>query len=274
MEHIINLWRPILEIGFIWLFIYFTIRIFQGTRALQVLIGLAFFAIVFNLSKWLELNTISWFLNKLAAVGFISFIILFQPELRRALARVGQNTFFSPFLKKGGTVDEIVEACNRMSKIRRGALIAIEREMSLQQYLESGIPLDAKVSAELLITIFAPNAPIHDGAVIIQGDRIAGSGALFPLSQNLSLARTLGTRHRAAIGITEETDAVCIVASEETGSISVSVYGKLTGDLDEDGLRRVLKSLFRPDENRNKFLEFLQNKIRLVPKAERSQSDL
>ncbi len=273
-EYLLSFWKPILEIGFIWFLIYSLIRLFQGTRAVQVLVGLIFFAFFFNLSKVLDLTTVNWVLNKLVAVGVIGFLIIFQPELRRALARVGQNAFFSPFLKKGGTIDEAVEACIRMSKIRRGALIAIEREIALQHYLESGVSLDAKVSAELLITIFAPNAPIHDGAVIIQGDRIAGCGALFPLTQDPTVMKTMGTRHRAAIGLTEETDAVCIVVSEETGGISVSVYGKLTRDLDEDGLRRVLKSLFRPDERRNKFLEFLQNKVRLVPKSQRGETDL
>lgn len=267
IQYVVQLWKPILEIAFIWGLIYSLIRFFQGTRALQVLTGLVVFSILFHVSKILELNTVSWVLNKLVAVGVLTFIILFQPEIRRALARVGQNTFFSPFLKKGGTIDEIVEACVRMAKIQRGALLAIEREVRLQSYLESGVQLDAKVSAELLITIFAPNAPIHDGGVIIQGDRISGCGALFPLSQNTQIAKALGTRHRAGIGLTEETDAVCVIVSEETGAISVSVYGKLTRDLDEEGLRRVLKSLFRPDESRSKFFEFLQNKIGLVPKA-------
>ncbi len=226
------------------------------------------FAVLFNLAKFLGLNTIEWVLGNLLQVGVLAFVVLFQPELRRVLARIGQNAFFSSFLKKGGTIDEIVEASQRMSKIRRGALIAIEREVGLQNYFETGIPIDAKVSAELLITIFAPNAPIHDGAVVIQGNRIAACGVLLPLTQSPVVAKTLGTRHRAAIGLTEETDAVCIVVSEETAAISVSVYGKLTRDLDEEGLKRVLKSLFQPDEkSRGKILDFLQNKVSLVPKS-------
>lgn len=275
MEIPMSVWKPVLEIGFIWFLIYFLIRFFQGTHALQVLTGLVVFALLFSIAKFFSLNTIEWILQGVLQVGVLAFVIVFQPEIRRALARLGQNTFFSPFLKKGGTIDEIAEACQRMSKIQRGALIVIEREVGLQNYLESGIALDAMVNAELLITIFAPNAPIHDGAVVIQGNRIAACGVLLPLTQNPTVAKTLGTRHRAAMGLTEETDAVCIVVSEETSAISVSVYGKLTRDLDEEGLKRVLKSLFQPDEKtQGKLFEFLQNKVRLIPKPKGKPEDL
>lgn len=258
------LWKSILEISFIWVLIYFMIRFVQGTRAFQVLTGLIILVIIFNVAKILELSTINWVLTKLFAVGVLAFLILFQPELRRGLARIGQNTMFNPFLKKGGTVDELAEACQRMSKMKRGALIAIERDTGLKNYIESGIPLDAKVTSELLLTIFATNTPTHDGGVVIEGDRIASAGSLFPLSQDPTLPRILGTRHRAAIGLTEETDAVCVVVSEETGAISVSVYGKLTRDLDEEGLRRVLKSLFHPEERGKAFLESVQQRFRFT----------
>lgn len=260
----IVLWKTLLEIGFIWILIYFLIRFLQGTRAVQVLSGLILLMVLFNVAKILELSTINWVLTKLFAVGVLAFLILFQPELRRGLARIGQNTIFNPFLKKGGTVDELVEACQRMSTMKRGALIAVEREAGLKNYIESGIPVDAKISSELLITIFASNTPTHDGAVVIEGDRISSAGSLFPLSQNPNLPRTLGTRHRAAIGLTEETDAVCVVVSEETGAISVSVYGKLTRDLDQEGLRRVLKSLFRPEERGKVFLDYVQQRFRFT----------
>ncbi len=267
--HSLILWKSVLEISFIWVLIYFMIRFLQGTRAIQVLTGLIILVLIFNVAKILELSTINWVLTKLFAVGVLAFLILFQPELRRGLARIGQNTIFNPFLKKGGTVDEVVEACQRMSKIKRGALIAIEREAGLKSYIESGIPLDAKISAELLTTIFTTNTPTHDGAVIIEGDRIASAGSLFPLSQNPTLARSLGTRHRAAIGLTEETDAVVVVVSEETGAISVSVYGKLTRDLDEEGLKRVLKSLFRPEERGKAFVDYVQQRFRFTTFAKR-----
>ena len=245
---LLSLWRPILEILFIWILLYSLIRFFQGTRAMQVLMGLVILAILFNIAKALELNTINWVLTKLFAVGVVAFLIIFQPELRRALARIGQNTMFGPFLKKGGTVDEVVQACEHLSRSKIGALLAIERDVGLKNYIESGLLIDAKLSAELLITLFFPNTPTHDGGAIIQGERVAVCGSLFPLSQNPELSRSLGTRHRAAVGLTEESDAVCVVISEETGSISVSVYGKLTRDLDEEGLRRVLTNLFRSPE--------------------------
>lgn len=268
MSHsFIFLWRPILEIVFIWILIYSMIRFFQGTRAMQVLMGLVILAIIFNIAKVLELNTINWVLTKLFAVGVVAFLIIFQPELRRGLARIGQNTIFGPFLKKGGTIDEVVQACEHLSRNKVGALIAIEREIGLNNYIESGLALDARVSAELLITLFFPNTPTHDGGVIIQGQRIASSGSLFPLSQNPQLSRSLGTRHRAAVGITEESDAVTVVVSEETGSVSVSVYGKLTRDLDSEALRRVLTNLFRAPEKAKGWNQIWQLELRNIMTA-------
>jgi len=258
MDFLFLILKPLIEVLFIWALIFYMIRFFQGTRAIQVLMGLVILAVIFNIAKVLELNTINWVLTKLFAVGVVAFLIIFQPELRRALARIGQNTFMTSFLKKGGTIDELVQACEHLSMNKTGGLIAIERDVGLKNYIESGIGLDAKVGAELLITLFTPNTPTHDGGVIIVGDRIASCGSLFPLSQSTGLARSLGTRHRAAIGLTEETDAVCVVVSEETGQISVAVYGKLTRALDGDGLKRVLLSLFKPVESRQTIKEFLE----------------
>lgn len=263
LNFFMEIWRPILEILFIWALLYFVIRLFQGTRALQVLMGLVVLAIIFNIAKVLELNTINWVLTKLFAVGVVAFLIIFQPELRRALARIGQKTVMGSFLKKGGTVDEIIQACEHLSRHRVGGLVAIERDVGLRNYIESGISLDAKVGAELLITLFAPNTPTHDGGVIIQGDRVAACGSLFPLSQTADLARSLGTRHRAAVGLTEETDAVCIVVSEETGGISVAVFGKLTRDLDGDGLRRLFQSLFKAEEAKTTLRDFIERNWRI-----------
>ena len=266
MESILFFWRPTLEILFIWILLYSLIRLFQGTRAVQVLMGLLILAIIFNIAKVLELNTINWVLTKLFAVGVVAFLIIFQPELRRALARIGQNTMFGTFLKKGGTVDEVVHASEHLSRNKIGGLIAIERDMGLKNYIESGLSLDARVSAELLISLFFPNNPTHDGGVIIQGERLASSGCLFPLSQNPQLARSLGTRHRAAVGLTEETDAVAVVISEETGAISVSVYGKLTRDLDGEALRRVLTNLFRPSERQQQWTDYWQKSWKALVK--------
>jgi diadenylate cyclase len=258
MELLAVMWRPVLEILFIWLLIYNLFRFFEGTRAINVLIGLILLAVIFNIAKFMGLNTINWVLTKLFAVGVLAFLIIFQPELRRGLARIGQNTFFGGFLKKGGTVDELIQACEYLSRNRIGAIIAIERDMGLKNYIELGIALDAKVSADLLITLFAPNTPTHDGGVIIQNDRISACGALFPLSLDMDLARHLGTRHRAAIGLTEETDAVCVVVSEERGTISIAAEGKLTKNLEGDALRNYLVGLFKPAEKRKTLMEFLE----------------
>lgn len=263
MEHLASMWRPVLEILVTWILVYNLIRFFQGTRALQALMGLVILAIVFNIAKVLQLHMVNWVLTKLFAVGVVAFLIIFQPELRRALVRIGQQTIFTSYLKKGGTVDEIVQACEHFSRNRTGALIAIEREMGLKAYIENAILLDAHVTFELLTTLFAVNTPTHDGGVIIQGDRIAACGALFPLSQNMDLARSLGTRHRAAIGLTEETDAVCVVVSEETGTISASVYGKLTRDLDPGGLRRVLTGLFKAPAGKKTFRDMVKENFRV-----------
>jgi len=259
MELLLSLWRPVLEVLFIWMLVYSLIRFFQGTRAFQVLMGLVILAVIFNIAKILGLNTINWVLTKLFAVGVLAFLIIFQPELRRALARIGQNTFLSGYLKKGGTVDELIQACESLSRNRTGALIALERDIGLRNYIESGMILDARVSQELLLTLFHTGTPTHDGGAIIVGDRIAACGALFPLSQNQEIPRALGTRHRAAIGLTEDTDAVCVIVSEETGNISVAVHGKLTRDLDADGLNKVLTNLFRaPAAARSPALEFIE----------------
>ncbi len=258
MEILFTIWRPILEILFIWALAYYLLRFFQGTRAMQVIMGLIILALFFNIAKLLQLNTIHWVLTKLFAVGVVAILIIFQPELRRALARIGQNTFSGGFLKKGGTIDELVQACEYLARNRTGALIAIERETGLKNYIESGIIMDAKVGQELLITLFAPNTPTHDGGVIIVGDRIASCGALFPLSQNTELSRFLGTRHRAGLGLTEESDAVCVIVSEETGGISIAVQGKLTRNLNVEDVKRVLMGIFRPLPSKSAIKEFLE----------------
>lgn len=254
-------WRPALEILIIWAVVYAMLRLIQGTRTVQLLAGLIIFALVFQAAKLLGLDTISWVFSKLFAFGMIAFLILFQPELRRALARIGQTTIWRGFLQRGGLFDEVINACEALSRTHTGALIVIEREVGLKNYIETGVLLDAQISEEMVRTVFGKTSPLHDGAMIIQGGRIASCGSLLPLTQNPEVSKTMGTRHRAAIGLTEETDAVVIVLSEETGNMSVSVYGKLTQNLDGESLRRVLKSLFVPEEPRGLaygFLKFLR----------------
>jgi diadenylate cyclase len=257
-----SFWRPLIEILFIWVLIYSVIRFFQGTRAMQVLLGLVILVVIFLAAKFFELNSIIWVLSKVFAVGVVAFLIIFQPEMRRVLARIG-TTMPSGFLSKGGTIDEVIRACDHMSRHRTGALIALERDVGLKNYIESGMMIDAKVSAELLLSLFDPHTPTHDGAAIITGDRIASCGSLFPLTQMTDLPTSVGTRHRAAIGLTEENDAVCIVVSEETGNISVSVFGKLTKALDLEDLKRILEGLFKPAENKNVFKDFIDKTKKL-----------
>ncbi len=259
-----------LEILFIWTLVYYMIRFLEGTRAIQVLVGLIVLAVIFNIAKYLELQSINWVLTKLFAVGVVAFLIIFQPELRRGLARVGQNTLAGGIFKKGGTLDELVQACEHMARNKVGGLIAIEREVGLKNYIETGILLDAKMSTELLITLFSQNTPTHDGGLIIQGDRIAACGSLFPLSQNMDIARSLGTRHRAAMGLTEDSDAVCVVVSEETGNISVSVYGKLNRASDGEELRRILTSLFKPVEPKKNLKDIFERSWRAFRREESS----
>lgn len=260
---LVSFWRPLVEILFIWAVIYFVIRLFQGTRAMQLLLGLILMVVIFLVAKVFELNSIIWVLSKVFAVGVIAILIIFQPEMRRALIRLG-TTMSSGFLKLDGTLDEILRACEQMAGRRTGALIAIERDVGLKNYIESGMMIDAKVSAELLWSIFDPHTPTHDGAVIISGGRIASCGSLFPLTQATDLPPSMGTRHRAAIGLTEENDAVCIVVSEETGNISVSVFGGLTKALDADNLKQILEGLLKPSGDTQNFLkEFLQKNKKL-----------
>jgi len=261
-EFLISFWRPLIEVLFIWVLIYSVIRFFQGTRAMQVLLGLIILVVIFLAAKLLELNSIIWVLSKVFAVGVVAFLIIFQPEMRRVLARIG-TTMSSGFLTKGGTIDEVIRACDHMARQRIGALIALERDVGLKSYIESGMMIDAKVSGELLLSLFDPHTPTHDGAVIITGDRIASCGSLFPLTQMTDLPTSVGTRHRAAIGLTEENDAVCVVVSEETGSISVSVFGKLTKALDLEDLKRILEGLFKAAENKNVFKDFIDKNKKL-----------
>jgi len=262
LEFFFYAWRPLVEVFVIWALIYFVIRFFQGTRAMQLLLGLIVLVIIFLVAKFFELNSIIWVLSKLFAVGVVAILIIFQPEMRRALVRIG-TTMSVAFLNKEGMLEELVRACDHLSRYRIGALIAIERDIGLKNYIESGMMLDAKMSAELLWSIFDPHTPTHDGAVILVGDRIASCGSLFPLTQITELPPSVGTRHRAAIGLTEENDSVCIVVSEETGSISVAVFGKLTKALDPEDLKRILQELLNVSANKSFLEEFIDKNKKL-----------
>lgn len=249
-SYLLNTWRPLIEVAILWLVFYRILLLFEGTRAIQLLKGIIVVLVIFFFVQKLELDTLSWILTKLFALSVIGFLIIFQPELRRALTRLGENYVLGIFLKEEQVIDEIVKSALTLSKNRRGGLIAIEKEVGLKPYIESGVPIDSKISNELINAIFMPNGPLHDGGVVIQNDRIAAAACLFPLTEDTHITKALGTRHRAAIGLSEETDAAVIIVSEETGVISIALEGKLEQNLNKEQLTQSLKNLYRPKEPR------------------------
>jgi len=241
----IRLW-DVLDIGVVAFILYRLFLLIKGTRAVQMLIGLGLLLLALVFSRWADLYTINWLVQNLMSQVVLVILVLFQPELRRALAQMGENPLLSSLspIESPKFMDEAVKAAVSLANRRIGALIVLERETDLKNIVEMGTELGAKVSRELLLSIFHPSSPIHDGAVIIQGGRIAAAGCFLPLTISSQVNKSLGTRHRAAIGLTEETDAVVIVVSEETGTISVVLGGRLTRDLDAVSLRRVLTRVF------------------------------
>jgi diadenylate cyclase len=220
---------------------YFLVQFFRGTRGAAILTGLAIlFSLLMLVTKFTNLLTINWLLQKLMVYLSLALVVIFQPEIRRALARIGRQSNFLAGKARRALADPIADAVMLLSSRRIGALIAIEREMETRAFQDTGTAINGEVSAELLASIFYPGTPLHDGGVIISQDRIAAAGCVFPLTQNDDLVRSLGTRHRAAIGLTEETDTVAIVVSEETGVISIAHNGRLKRGFDGPHLRRVL----------------------------------
>jgi diadenylate cyclase len=248
MEYLSFIWRPVLEVLILWYVFYNLLVFIKGTPAVQVLKGLIFLIILFLISLFvaqkLNLIIISWILPKFFAIFLLSFLIIFRPELRRGLARLGQGPILGLFFREERIINEISEAVFALAQKKIGALIAIEREIGLKPYVESGVSLDSKITSELINTIFMPHTPLHDGGIIIENGRISAAGCLFPLSQNPKISKTLGTRHRAAVGLTEETDALVIVVSEETGTVSLTREGKLIRNIDKDFLIRTLNNVF------------------------------
>lgn len=250
----INIWmvsRSLGEIFLIYMVVYVVLRIMQGTRGTSILRGLAFIIVMISVGvlffiRKLQLYTINWLVTEFVPVFIIPIIILFQPEFRRALLKLGQNPVFKVFLKPEYQVmNEIIKAVELLSKNKIGALIAIEKEVGLNSFIETGTKLNADISSELICTIFWYGSPLHDGAVIVQEQKISAAGCLLPLTENAELSKSLGTRHRAAIGITEETDAIVIVVSEETGTISTGFKGVLNRDVDVKQLKKILGELSR-----------------------------
>ena len=239
-------WWDLLDILVLSILIYEVLKLIRGTRAVQMALGAGALVALFYGSQWGHLETVNWLVRNL--VGYIVFavIVLFQSDIRRALAHFGRAPFFRYFAKAESaeeSIEELVVAAGLLSSQRIGAIIALERQIGLRNYIEGGIPLDAVLTYDLLLSIFLPASPLHDGAVIVQGDRVAAAACFLPLTINPKLGKELGSRHRAAIGLTEENDSVAIVVSEETGSVSIAVDGHIERGLDADQLRAQLRSL-------------------------------
>ena len=241
-------WRDALDVFLVALIVYRLLVAFRRTRAAQILVGLGLLLAGALVARRLELPTIGWLLDTFLASWAVLLVVLFQSELRRALARLGQGQFLQAIVgasraERTELVDELVRASVTLAARRIGALVVIERTGGLRQYAELGVPLDAMASADLLESLFLPNSPLHDGAVLVEGTRIAAAGCFLPLSRTPDIARPLGSRHRAALGISEETDAVALVVSEETGRTSLAVDGRIESPIDEGALRRRLYEL-------------------------------
>ncbi len=238
-----------IDILLVWYVIYKLIMVIKGTKAVQLLKGIFVILMVTVISDWFSLKTLNWMMEQVLLWGVLGIIIIFQPELRRALEQLGRGRFFS---RTGGQEEEeqekmveaITKATDYMAKRRIGALMSIERETGMGDYIETGIGLQAKISSELLINIFIPNTPLHDGAVIIQKNMVAAAACYLPLSESPFISKELGTRHRAALGISEVTDSVTVIVSEETGSISLTKNGELHRDLKLEQFKQMLANEF------------------------------
>lgn len=241
----------LLDIVLVWLIVYRVLTMIKGTRAVQMLTGLAVIAIAFLLSETFQLYVLNSILREFFDHLFLIVVILFQEDIRRGLIQVGRNPFFAAVssIEEVQVIDEIVHASVQMASKHIGALIVIERETGLRDFVEMGPIIDAKVTQSMLVSLFNPKAPLHDGAVLVQKGRIYSASCLLPLTRNPNVDPALGTRHRAALGLTEETDAVVVVVSEQRGEVSLVKEGRITRDLDAKTLRSVLLRLFELDEN-------------------------
>ncbi len=237
-------WKDLVEILIVAAVFYRVLVLLTGTRAIQMLLGLVLLVAISLLARVLSLTLLEYLLDAFFRFGFIALLIVFQPELRSALAHLGQNRLLRFFtrLEENQVAEEVAEAAEELSRAKVGAIIALEREVGLGEFVETGTPLQARVSAALLQNLFTPYSLLHDGAVIIRGDEIVAAGAILPLTQFPVEDRTLGTRHRAALGLSEETDALVIVVSEETGQVSVAWRGQLRRGLAPERLRELLSS--------------------------------
>ncbi len=239
-------WWDLLDILIVSVVVYELLKLIRGTRAVQMAIGIAVIVALFYISLGLQLETLNWLIRNV--VGYVVFaaIVLLQADIRRALMHLGRAPVFRRFERSESdddTIEELVVASSTLASRRTGAIIVVERRIGLRNFIESGIPIEATLTYDLLVAIFQPTSPLHDGAVIVQGDRVAAAACFLPLTVNPRLSRDLGSRHRAALGVTEENDSIAVVVSEETGGISLVIDGAIERNLDADRLRARLKSL-------------------------------
>jgi len=247
------IWGPALEITILTVAIYYVLSFVRGTRGFSILIGfLSILLVMAFVTSFFELAVLHWLLGTFSTFVAVAVLVIFQPELRRLLAQVGNLPIFQTSHEQRENIEVIIQTVERLSDVRIGALIAIEQNIQLQESVESGIPVHCLATPEMLETIFFPNNAIHDGGVIIKGDQIAYAACIFPLTRRQDLNKTLGTRHRAAIGLSEETDAIIVVVSEETGAISYAFQGELVRGITSEELRAFLSSLLvQPNKSRS-----------------------
>jgi len=266
--------KEVIDILIVSYIVYKLILLVRGTRAVQLLQGIFVVVLAWALSFLFQLNTLQWLMNQMFTYGVMALIIIFQPELRRALEQLGRGRLFGRNKadeEVNERINELVKTVHFLSRRKIGALIVFERKTGLSDYMETGIPLEAKISSELLINIFIPNTPLHDGAVIIRHDRIMAAGCYLPLSENPFISKELGTRHRAGIGLTEVSDAVSVIVSEETGQISLALNGQIVRDIDEESLISKLHELLtnptKQKENANKKMKISFGRWRRGPRG-------
>lgn len=276
----IDLWSwttltSVIDIVIVAFFIYQLIKIAQGTRATELLKGILFIIIIKFISSFFQLHTTEYIVDFIIQWSAIALIVIFQPELRRGLQHIGRGSLFSIRKKTDSvdqTINEIAEAVHYMSRRHIGALISIEMDSSLSEYIKTGIPLDALISSEIIINAFIPNTPLHDGAMILKNFKIASAASYLPLSESAAIPKKYGTRHRAAIGLSEETDAITIVVSEETGDISIAHRSNLMPELSVEQMQNYLLDHLQPeteDEETTAFTEHINNIIEMIRKVMR-----
>jgi diadenylate cyclase len=238
-------WLDLIDVVIVAFLFYRLLLLMKGTRSVQIVVGLFLLFFISFLAFWFQLEGLKWLITNIATVGILVLVVVFQPELRSALAQIGHNKLFRLFFRyeKEKTLDELVKTAIRLSQLRYGGLMVIGREIGLKNFIETGKPINAEISSDLLVTIFTPYTPLHDGAAMIQGDFVVAVACTLPLTQNPLYSQLFGMRHKAAIGVTEESDAIVIVVSEETGEISVAFKGVLYKNIDKTALKETLTKM-------------------------------